>query len=92
MRFKKLKIFVGISLVLFILVVGNILAFGLLKKYDNESDDSKTVVPIYINKSTLPSSNSQQQITNTSTQTPSNPSSSGTSTTVVQQTTRTRAS
>lgn len=32
MRFRKLKIFVGIALVVFILVIGNIYAFGLLKK------------------------------------------------------------
>ena len=90
MRFKKLKIFVGISMILFILIVGNILAFGLLKKYDNESDDSKIVAPVYVNKPFVPSSTSQQT-TSTVTKNPSTPTPSS-STTVVQQTTRTRAS
>jgi hypothetical protein len=53
MRFKKLRMAVGISLVVFILVFGNIIAFGLLSQkntikqdnpltYNNESSNSLT--------------------------------------------------
>ena len=41
MRFEKLRISVGIALVLFILIVGNIIVFGLLNN-PNSSQISKT--------------------------------------------------
>lgn len=85
MRFKKLKIFVGISLILFVLIVGNIITFGLMQKYDYEgSDESKVIAPIYANKSSASGSNSQQTTTASTTSAPNNSSTSGNQTTVVQ--------
>ncbi len=41
MRFKKLRIAVGISLVIFILLVGNIIVFGMS---DDKSEDSSKLL------------------------------------------------
>ena len=37
MRFKKLRISIGIALIIFVLVVGNILAFGLAQHKQQQS-------------------------------------------------------
>jgi hypothetical protein len=47
MRFKKLRIFVIISLILFVLIVGDIIAFGLIQKNDNSGfNNLNTLGPI----------------------------------------------
>lgn len=52
MRFKKLKWSVGIALVLFILLVGNIIAFGLAQNKQNDSASGIALLaPVYSNKS-----------------------------------------
>jgi hypothetical protein len=92
MRFKRLRAFVGIFLVLFVLVVGNIIAFGLLQKYNISDDDSKMIAPIYtINKPDTPTTNSQQQPSNVASAPTSAPAPSP-APTVVHTTVRTRAS
>jgi hypothetical protein len=54
MRFKKLRFVVAIAIVLFILLVGNIVAFGLAKNNNSDSKNTqelKLLAPIYPNKS-----------------------------------------
>lgn len=67
MRFRKLKIFVGIALVVFILVIGNIYAFGLLKK-STQTSDSNLSPPVYLNKSPAVIQPSQQSGSSTQSQ------------------------
>lgn len=65
MRFKKLKISVGIALILFILILGNIYAFGFMKADDIHNSDIKTISPpVYTDKSPAiiqPQTNAQSQ-------------------------------
>lgn len=96
MRFKKLRISVGIAIVLFLLIVGNIIAFGLIKRVgasvSGDDDDSyinsRNAAIIDTDKSPSAITNSQQQQT-----TSSQPSSAAPSQpTIVHKTTRTAAS
>ena len=48
MRFKKLRIFVGIALVLFFIIVANTIAFGLI----NKDQSMQTNLAAYDNKTT----------------------------------------
>ena len=68
MRFKKLRMAVGISLVVFILVFGNIIAFGLL----SQKNTIKQYNPLTYNNE---SSNSLNNKTKVSTTTNNNPTS-----------------
>jgi len=47
MRFKRLRVFVGVALLLFVLIAGNIIAFGIIQKNrfndDNGSDDNNKI-------------------------------------------------
>ena len=86
MRFKKLRIFVAVTLVLFILVIGNIIAFGLIQNStsnitSNNANNIQAGVPVYIDRSSITNTanantantNSQQQMqtqTQSSTPTP----------------------
>ncbi len=63
MRFKKLRLMVGIAILIFILVVGNIIAFGLTH---NNSQNQSTIVSIDTRKST---SSSTTQVTTSSSST-----------------------
>lgn len=65
MRFKKLRIFVGIAMVFFILVIGGIISIGLIQKSINNVNNNpnlKILAPIYTIKSTSSNTNSQQQV------------------------------
>lgn len=71
MRFKKLRLYVGIAIVLFILIAGNIIAFGLLHKNQTQPalaviDNKKTLnVPVVNSYSTTTTSNNANSNTNT---------------------------
>ena len=67
MRFKKLKTFVGISLVVFILVVGSIIAFGYLSQHH---DDNEVLIltPVYSGSKATTSSGTVTTTTQTTTQ------------------------
>jgi hypothetical protein len=59
MRFKKLKIFVGITILLFILIVGDIIAFGLIQKSGNFASDDINIIAPVDNKKNSPNSTLQ---------------------------------
>lgn len=66
MRFKKLRLSVGIALVLFVLVAGNVIVFGLIQKAGfgnggSASDNSINAAVIDTDKSPSIAINSQQQ-------------------------------
>lgn len=89
MRFKNLRIIVGIAMVVFILVVGNIIAFGAFhgkNEAANKSSELVLLAPIIINKSSENISKSSNTQTSQNTQTPT------TTKTVVHKTTKTSAS
>lgn len=89
MRFEKLRIFVAISLILAILVVGNVIAFGKLIKDDEDDDNSqlRLMAPVVYNKE-------QVVVTKPTTASPTQPTPVAPSqtTTVTHTTKRTRAS
>lgn len=98
MRFRRLKISVGIALVLFIFIVANTIAFGLfpdnddkpaLKLLNQTTIDNKPVLTIEKN-TTQTTTTTPAKKTSTVTNSPNNPAPAPTTT--VTQTTRTRAS
>ena len=62
MRFKKLKISVGIALVVFILVVGYISAFGLFTSSKNTAGQSSIMVTPVSSKNDISPSNQNAQV------------------------------
>ncbi len=75
MRFKKLRIFVGIAILIFVLVIGNIIAFGL-----THNTNSNNIAAIDTRKSAV---NSTLQVIDSSS--PNTASSSTSSNTQQQQ-------
>ncbi len=61
MRFKKLRIFMSIALVLFILIIGSIIVIGLIQKAGLDNNDSGNAAIINTDKYPSTITNSQQQ-------------------------------
>ena len=91
MRFKGLRILVAISLVMFILIVGNIYVFGFLKENDDRSDSDVRILlpPSYSEKNPLAS---YEDNTQNPPQKPEKPIVSSSPVTVVHNSVKTRAS
>lgn len=107
MRFKKLRLFVGIAILIFVLVVGNIIAFGLMH---NQAQSQSNIAAIDTRKSSANTAAAEATTSNSATNSNSagtannnNPATTDTSTTantnqqtqtnnIVYQPIRTRAS
>lgn len=76
MRFKKLRVFIAVALIIFILVVANIIVFGLMQnklQLAANVDDKKNIQNITIVKNTINTQQTAEASTNQNIQTSINP-------------------
>ena len=59
MRFKRLRVAVGIAMIAFMLVAGGIIAFGLASGKSNGSGDLTLLAPIYNDNKVSQNQNTQ---------------------------------